>query len=129
MAVFGIGSKKSAEQKDKNFAQLCEHNNKLTADIENLQGLAEVFDSFPGWDAFREKYIAGIRLPKLYAVAGKALAADDKTRNQLAGQIAEAEFLAQSRDHIKKRITELTSIQKGVQGKLMHEDSQKAWSE
>ena len=129
MSVFGIGSKKNDEQKLKNHSQLCEYNAKVSADIENLEALAEVFEAFPGWEAFRERYIAKVRLPKLYAVAGKALSLDEKTRNQLAGQIAEAEFLAQSLDHIKKRIKELTFIQKEVQSKLMHEDSHKAGSE
>lgn len=127
MAVFGIGSKKRAEQKDKNFAQLCEAKNVLRAEYENMELLLEVF-GFPGWDDFREKYLQKIRLPKLYAAAAKQLGADEATRNRLAGQIAEAEFLSMSKDQVKSGLERLTLRLKDVESRLMREDSQKQGS-
>ena len=121
--IFGLGQKAAKDQKEKNFAQLCEANNNIACDIAHLQSLAEVFEKFPGWEAFRKEYIEGVRLPKLYAVAAKALAGDEKTRHQLAGQIAEAEFLAQTVSSIKEKLVRLTSHQKEVQGMMMLHDS------
>ena len=43
MAVFGIGGKQAKEQKSKNFAQLCEAQNVLRAEHENMELLLEVF--------------------------------------------------------------------------------------
>ena len=68
-------------------------------------------------------------MPKLNAAAAKALAADDKVRNQLAGQIAEAEFLAQALPIIEEKVRRLTLKQKGVQEKMMLQDSHKTGSE
>ena len=82
----------------------------------------------PAWEAFRKKYLEDIRIPKLYGAAAKALAADDKVRNQLAGQIAEAEFLAQALRIIEDKVRRLTLKQKGVQEKMMLQDSHKAGS-
>ena len=124
MAVFGIGSKKSAEQKDKNFAQLCEAQNVLRAEHENMELLLEVF-GFPGWDDFREKYLQKIRLSKLYSAAAKQLGADESTRNRLAGQIAEAEFLSMSKEQVKSGLERLTFRLKDVESRLMREDSHK----
>ena len=62
-------------------------------------------------------------------VLAKALAADEKTRNQLAGQIAEAEFLAQALPIIEEKVRRLTLRQKSVQEKMMLQDSHKTGSE
>jgi len=123
MAVFGLGGKQAKEQKTKNFAQLCEAKNVLGSEYVNLKGLDEVF-SFPGWEDFRTNYLLKVRLPKLYAAAAKQLSADEPTRNRLAGQIAEAEFLSQSKDQIKLGLDRLTLRLKDVESRLMREDSQ-----
>lgn len=127
MAVFGLGGKQAKEQKTKNFAQLCEAKNVLRAEYENMELLMEVF-GFPGWDDFREKYLQKIRLPKLYAAAAKQLGADEATRNRLAGQIAEAEFLSMSKNQVKSGLERLTLRLKDVESRLMREDSQKQGS-
>ena len=127
MAVFGIGGKQAKEQKSKDFAQLCEAQNVLRAEYENMELLLEVF-GFPGWDDFRENYLQHIRLPKLYAAAAKQLGADESTRNRLAGQIAEAEFLAMSKEQVKSGLERLTLRLKDVESRLMREDSQKQGS-
>ena len=127
MAVFGLGGKQAKEQKSKNFAQLCEAKNVLRAEYENMELLMEVF-GFPGWDDFREKYLQKIRLPKLYAAAAKQLGADEATRNRLAGQIAEAEFLSMSKDQVKSGLERLTFRLKDVESRLMRENSQKQGS-
>ena len=127
MAVFGLGGKQEKEQKSKNFAQLCEAQNVLRAEYENMELLLEVFGC-PGWDDFREKYLQKIRLPKLYAAAAKQLGADEATRNRLAGQIAEAEFLSMSKNQVKSGLERLTLRLKDVESRLMREDSQKQGS-
>ncbi len=127
MAVFGIGSKQAKEQKTKNFAQLCEAQRVIDDEYVNLQGLLEVF-GFQGWEDFRENYLLKVRLPKLYAAAAKQLGADDSTRNRLSGQIAEAEYLSQSKKEIEKSLHLLTIRRKDVESRLMQEDSQKQGS-
>ncbi len=129
MAVFGLGQKAAKDQKEADHKQLCEANAQYADDIARLNELADLFKSFPGWEAFRKKYLVEIRLPKLNAAAAKALAADDKVRNQLAGQIAEAEFLAQALPIIEEKVRRLTLRQKSVQEKMMLQDSHKTGSE
>lgn len=129
MAVFGLGQKATKDQKEADHKQLCEANAQYADDIARLNELADLFKSFPGWEAFRKKYIEDVRLPKLYGAAAKALAADEKTRNQIAGQIAEAEFLAQALPIIEDKVRRLTLKQKGVQEKMMLQDSHKTGSE
>ena len=129
MAVFGLGQKAAKDQKEADHKQLCEANAQYADDIARLQELADVFKAFHGWEAFRQKYLVEIRLPKLNAAAAKALAADDKVRNQLAGQIAEAEFLAQALPIIEEKVRRLTLRQKSVQEKMMLQDSHKTGSE
>ena len=124
MAVFGLGGKHDKEQKSKNYAQLCEAKNALRVEYENMELLLGVF-GFPGWDDFREKYLKLIRLPKLYAAASKQLGADESTRNRLAGQIAEAEFLSMSKEQAKSCLERLTLRLKDVESRLMREESQK----
>ena len=129
MAVFGLGQKAAKNQSEADHKRLCDINEDCSRDIARLQELADVFKAFPGWEAFRQKYLVEIRLPKLNAAAAKALAADDKVRNQLAGQIAEAEFLAQALPIIEEKVRRLTLRQKGVQEKMMLHDSHKTGSE
>ena len=129
MAVFGLGQKATKDQKEADHKQLCEANAQYADDIARLNELADLFKSFPGWEAFRKKYLEDVRLPKLYGAAAKALAADEKTRNQLAGQIAEAEFLAQALPIIEEKVRRLTLRQKSVQEKMMLQDSHKTGSE
>ena len=127
--IFGMGQKATKDQKEADHKQLCEANAQYADDIARLNELADLFKSFPGWEAFRKKYLEDIRIPKLYAAAAKALAADEKTRNQLAGQIAEAEFLAQALPIIEEKVRRLTLRQKSVQEKMMLQDSHKTGSE
>lgn len=127
--IFGLGQKATKDQKEADHKQLCEANAQYADDIARLNELADLFKSFPGWEAFRKKYLEDIRIPKLYAAAAKALAADDKVRNQLAGQIAEASFLAQALPIIEEKVRRLTLKQKGVQEKMMLQDSHKTGSE
>lgn len=129
MAVFGLGQKAAKNQREADYKRLCDINEDCSRDIARLQELADVFKAFPGWEAFRQKYLVEIRLPKLNAAAAKALAADDKVRNQLAGQIAEAEFLAQALPIIEEKVRRLTLRQKSVQEKMMLQDSHKTGSE
>ena len=129
MAVFGLGQKAAKHQREAAHKRPCDINEDCSRDIARLQELADVFKAFPGWDAFRQKYLVEIRLPKLNAAAAKALAADDKVRNQLAGQIAEAEFLAQALPIIEEKVRRLTLRQKSVQEKMMLQDSHKTGSE
>jgi hypothetical protein len=129
MAVFGLGQKAAKNQREADHKRLCDINEDCSRDIARLQELADVFKAFPGWEAFRQKYLVEIRLPKLNAAAAKALAADEKTRNQLAGQIAEAEFLAQALPIIEEKVRRLTLRQKSVQEKMMLHDSHKTGSE
>lgn len=129
MAVFGLGQKAAKNQSEADYKRLCDINEDCSRDIARLQELADVFKAFPGWEAFRQKYLVEIRLPKLNAAAAKALAADDKVRNQLAGQIAEAEFLAQALPIIEEKVRRLTLRQKSVQEKMMLHDSHKTGSE
>ncbi len=129
MAVFGLGQKAAKNQSEADYKRLCDINEDCSRDIARLQELADVFKAFPGWEAFRQKYLVEIRLPKLNAAAAKALAADDKVRNQLAGQIAEAEFLAQALPIIEEKVRRLTLRQKSVQEKMMLQDSHKTGSE
>ena len=129
MAVFGLGQKAAKNQSEADHKRLCDINEDCSRDIARLQELADVFKAFPGWEAFRQKYLVEIRLPKLNAAAAKALAADEKTRNQLAGQIAEAEFLAQALPIIEEKVRRLTLRQKSVQEKMMLQDSHKTGSE
>ncbi len=129
MAVFGLGQKAAKDQKEADHKQLCEANAQYADDIARLNELADLFKSFPGWEAFRQKYLVEIRLPKLNAAAAKALAADEKTRNQLAGQIAEASFLAQALPIIEEKVRRLTLRQKSVQEKMMLQDSHKTGRE
>lgn len=129
MAVFGLGQKAAKNQREADYKRLCDINEDCSRDIARLQELADVFKAFPGWEAFRQKYLVEIRLPKLNAAAAKALAADEKTRNQLAGQIAEAEFLAQALPIIEEKVRRLTLRQKSVQEKMMLHDSHKTGSE
>lgn len=126
--MFGIGQKESKEREAHDYEQLCEKSRAISEDMAHLQELADLFNAFPGWESFRQKYLVEIRLPKLNAAAGKALASDDKTRNQLAGQIAEASFLAQALPIIESKLHRLTLRQKDVQGKMMLLDSHKAGS-
>jgi len=129
MAVFGLGQKAAKDQSEADHKRLCDINEDCSRDIARLNELADLFKSFPGWEAFRKKYLEDVRLPKLYGAAAKALAADDKVRNQLAGQIAEAEFLAQALPIIEEKVRRLTLKQKGVQEKMMLQDSHKTGSE
>ena len=129
MAVFGLGQKAAKDQKEADHKQLCEANAQYADDIARLNELADLFKSFPGWEAFRQKYLVEIPLPKLNAAAAKALAADEKTRNQLAGQIAEASFLAQALPIIEEKVRRLTLRQKSVQEKMMLQDSHKTGRE
>ena len=129
MAVFGLGQKAAKNQREADHKQMCEANAQYADDIARLNELADLFKSFPGWEAFRQKYLVEIRLPKLNAAAAKALAADDKTRNQLAGQIAEASFLAQALPIIEEKVRRLTLRQKSVQEKMMLQDSHKTGRE
>ena len=126
--MFGIGQKESKEREAHDYEQLCKESADVSEKIAYLQELANVFDAFPGWEAFRQKYLVEIRLPKLNAAAAKALAADDKVRNRLAGQIAEAEFLSMSKEQVKSGLERLTLRLKDVESRLMHEDSHKQWS-
>lgn len=127
--MFGIGQKELKEREAHDYEQLCKESADVSEKIAYLQELANVFDAFPGWEAFRQKYLVEIRLPKLNAAAAKALAADDKVRNQLAGQIAEASFLAQALPIIEEKVRRLTLRQKSVQEKMMLQDSHKTGSE
>lgn len=129
MAVFGLGQRAAKNQSEADYKRLCDINEDCSRDIARLQELADVFKAFPGWEAFRQKYLVEIRLPKLNAAAAKALAADEKTRNQLAGQIAEAEFLAQALPIIEEKVRRLTLRQKSVQEKMMLQDSHKTGRE
>ncbi len=129
MAVFGLGQKAAKNQSEADHKRLCDINEDCSRDIARLQELADVFKAFPGWEAFRQKYLVEIRLPKLNAAAAKALAADDKVRNQLAGQIAEASFLAQALPIIEEKVRRLTLRQKSVQEKMMLQDSHKTGRE
>lgn len=95
------------EQSKKTLHILIAEAEGVRRDRDRVRAMLGLFDN-AGFDAFRESYLLKIRIPQLYEASAKSLAADEKTRMVMAGQIAEAEAMASSKIVLESDLGGLT---------------------
>lgn len=82
---------------------------RMTEDIGRTQALCDVFEQFPGWEAFREKYLRGIRLQQIRKQSAFSILDTDAVRARLRGQCDEVEFLISSKNELDNTLRDLVA--------------------